>query len=66
MTRACTGCRCRYFVWWIPEQRIYSSPTEMQFIETHLNLDPHCYRCNKSLSEARRLVNVTEEPTVAS
>lgn len=42
----CT-CGCRYFVWWICDQRRYSSRTLHEDFDAGCHPDPRCLRCNR-------------------
>lgn len=45
-------CRCgsRVFVWMIPRQGVYSSPTAMSCLPDRINDSPRCYKCNRDLA----------------
>ena len=43
---ACHKCGCRYFVWWIEDQGVYSSKTAMEFYDRDRHLRAVCLECN--------------------
>lgn len=44
-------CGCRWFVWWIADQKVFSGPTLFSFLSSHLRDNPRCVKCNRGLSD---------------
>jgi len=47
----CPYCGSRYFVWWVEDRSIYSSPTDREDYRAESHPDARCYGCNRRLEQ---------------